>query len=362
MSKITSSAGTGLLILLVVMAFACKKQDGTPASTTTRSYYMGFANSAPRPDIDEILHSLSIWTMHADAAIISTEVPWDSLLNGEDPVTYVSDNYTTLAGIFRTDGLKLWVYIDPENGLNRQADSDPLVARHQSIAQPAIQQTYTRFVVVMDSILKPDHLGLALETNLIRLAAPDSIYQGVKQAANDAAAIVRQKDSHVPLSVSVQAEVAWGFLGAGSTGYVGVAKDFADFPFLQELGVSSYPYMSYTNPGDMPLNYYAQLTAGHSMPVFISEGGWTSANLDAYGIKSSTGQQQAYIQRQGQMLDQVHAIAVFQLTFTDLAVSAWGTTQTAELAPFAYLGMVDSNFVPKPALTTWDSLRSRTIQ
>lgn len=362
MPRIAILTSTVLLMAIAAVGVACKKRGDAVNQATTRSYRMGFANSAPRPDINEIVQSLGIWTTHADAAIISTEVPWDSLLNGENPITYVKDTYTALAGIFRTDNLKVWVYIDPENGLNRQIDSDPLVARRQSIAQPAIQQLYVRFVVVMDSILKPDHLGLALETNLIRLAAPDSIYQGVRQAANNAAAAVRKIDSQVPLSVSVQAEVAWGLLGANSTGYVGVAKDFNDFPFLQELGISSYPYMSYKSPLDMPIDYYAQLTTGHPLPVFVSEGGWTSVSLDAYGITSSTAQQQAYIRRQSQMLAQAHAIALFQLTFTDLAVSAWAPNLTTELAPFAFLGMVDSNFVPKPALTTWDSLRLQPIQ
>ena len=142
-----------------------------------------------------------------------------------------------------------------------------------------IQQIYRRWVVVVDSLVRPEHLGLALETNLIRAAAPGAIYQGIKKAANDAAADIRAFDPHVLLSVSVQAEVAWGKLngsGPGSGGYVGVSPDLTDFPFVQELGISSYPYLSFSVPGDMPLDYYSKLVEGHSLPVFVSEGGWTS--------------------------------------------------------------------------------------
>jgi hypothetical protein len=344
-----------LLIAITGLTLACKKHAST--SPTTRTYRMGFATSAPQPNITEIIQSLNTWTTHADAAIISTEVPWDSLLTGEDPIAYVTQNYLSLLNIYRSHNLKLWVYIDPENGLARQKDSDPLVARGKSIAQQNIQQLYTRFVVVMDSILHPDHLGLALETNLIRLAAPDSIYQGVKQATNAAASQVKAIDPNTPLSVSVQAEVAWGRIGAGTT-YVGIATDYTDFPFIQELGISSYPYLTYTNPTDIPLNYYAQLTSGHTTPVFVSEGGWTSANISANSVQSTPAQQQAYIRRQGQLLTQANAIGIFQLTFTDLSLDAWPATDAAELVPFAFLGMVDSNFTPKPALATWDSLRS----
>jgi len=337
---------------LGVLVGGCHKRS-TGGLAAGRSYRMGFATSAPRPVLNLVLQSLDLWTQHADAAIISTEVPWDSLIGGEDPATYVRDNYAQLVGIYRSKNMKLWVYIDPENGLNRSSDSYPLVALGESIAQPAVQQVYRRFVVVMDSILRPDHLGLALETNLVRLAAPDSIYAGMKAAVNAAASDVRVVDGQVPLSVSVQAEVAWGKLGG--TSYVGVAQDFADFPFVQELGISSYPYLGgFASPSVIPLNYYAQLGAGHSIPVFVSEGGWNSA----YG---GLGVQAAYIDRQGQLLAQANAIGLFQLTFTDLDLSGWGSVDSAGLAAFAFLGVVDTSFNPKPALAAWDSLRMKTL-
>ncbi len=346
--------GVAALVVLAgvgILAGGCHKHSGAPAA---RSYRMGFGTSAPRPDLNLIIESLNLWTQHADAGIISTEVPWDSLISGEDPVRYVTDTYVQLAGVFRSKNMKLWVYIDPENGLNRASDSDPLVAMGRSIAQPAVQQVYRRFVVVIDSVLRPDHLGLALETNLIRLAAPDSIYQGVKAAANGAAGDVRGIDKAVPLSVSVQAEVAWGKLGG--TSYVGVAQDFTDFPFLQEMGISSYPYLGgFAVPGDIPLNYYSQLGAGHSIPLFVSEGGWSSA----YGGEAV---QAAYIDRQGQLLAQAKAVGVFQLTFTDLDLSGWGSVDSAGLVQFAFLGVVDSSFNPKPSLAAWDSLRMEMLQ
>jgi hypothetical protein len=328
----------------------CRKHSSAQGGVAGRSYRMGFAASAPRPDLKLLIQGLGIWPQHADAAIISMEVPWDSLLSGQDVVAYVTNNYVQLAGIYRSKNLKLWVYIDPENGINRVSDSYPLVALGKSIAQPAMQQVYRRFVVVIDSILKPDHLGLALETNLIRFAAPDSIYEGVKAAVNGAAGDVRVVDKVVPLSVSVQAEVAWGKLGG--TSFVGVAQDFADFPFLQELGVSSYPYLGgYAVPGDIPLTYYSQLVAGHSLPVFVSEGGWSSA--PAYGGPAA---QAAYIDRQGMMLAQAKAIGYFQLTYTDLDLAGWGAVDSAGLYPFAFIGVVDSSFNPKPALAAWDLL------
>jgi len=362
MLQTRKTSGSFLLPVLiagtVILSVACKKNAPSDGSASSRSFRMGFMSSAPRPDINLYLQSLSLWTLHADATIISTEVPWDSLLNGESPVTYVTDEYMGLVNYCRGMHLQLWVYIDPANGLNRASDANPLVARGKSIAQPAMQQVYRRFVFVVDSLLHPDHLGLALETNLIRAISPDSIYQGVKNGANDAAADIRAFDPQVPLSVSVQAEVAWGMLNGSA--YMGVAGDFTDFPFLQELGISSYPYMSFSNPGDMPLNYYSRLVADHPLPVFISEGGWTSMKIptgvNGQFIQSSPAVQAAFIQRQGQLLSQAHANGLFQLTFTDLDLAGWPPADAAGLSVFAYLGVVDSNFIPKPALAAWDSL------
>jgi hypothetical protein len=102
------------------------------------------------------------------------------------------------------------------------------------------------------------------------------------------------------------------------------------------------------------LNYYSQLGSGHSIPVFVSEGGWSSA----YG---GLGVQAAYIDRQGQLLAQANAIGLFQLTFTDLDLSGWGSVDSAGLVAFAFLGVVDTSFNPKPALAAWDSLRMKTL-
>jgi hypothetical protein len=352
MAVLTWRRGVVVAAGCCIIAAGCSKHSS--AGAFTRSYRMGFAASAPQPTINSILQSLSLWPQHSDATIISTEVPWDSLLNGENAVTYVENNYTLLVGICRQQNLKLWIYIDPENGLDRASDSYPLVALGKSIAQPAMQQVYRQFVVAMDSVLQPDHLGLALETNLIRFIAPDSIYQGVKNAVNAAAEDIRAFDTHVPLGVSVQAEVAWGKLGG--SGFVGVSQDFTDFPFLQELGISSYPYLGgFAAPANIPLNYYTQLVSSHSLPVFVSEGGWSSA----YG---GLAMQAAYIDRQGQMLTQAHGIGLFQLAYTDLELSTWPAVDSAGLVNFAYIGVVDSSFNPKPAQAAWDSLRKAPLQ
>jgi len=340
--------------LLCLLLASCKKETGNQLNT--RAYRMGFQSSAPRFEFDNIIQSLHIWEQRADAAMITTEVPWDSLFAGMSPKTYVINNYKGLVDYYRTKNFKLWVYIDPANGLNRASDALALVARKKSIAQPDVQQFYCRFAFAMDSILKPDHMGLALETNLIRGTSPDSIYKGVKKAANDAFTEIRAFDKKVKLSVSIQVDYAWGKLGNGSISPID--QDFVDFAFIEELGMSSYPYFGYDKPQDIPLDYYAKLVAGKSLPVFVSEGGWSSATVDKY--TGTLEKQRDYITRQAQLLDQVNAIALFQLVFTDIDVAALPAGVPSNIGLFSSLGLVDIDLKPKPALDAWDAIFKRT--
>ena len=356
-----------LLTALIIGLFSivsCHKEE--PARIpTTRTFRMGFQNSAPRVDnVNLFLQSLELWSQRADAAMITTEVPWDSLYAGKPIPLYVIHNYQVLVNYYRSKNLKLWIYIDPQNGLNRASDANALVARGKSIAQDDVQKLYRRFAVVMDSILRPEHLGLALETNLIRDASTLAIYSGVKKAANDAAADVRAIDKTVKLSVSVQADYAWGRLLGNGT-YVGIAQDFTDFPFIEELGISSYPYFDFSMPEEIPLDYYSKLMEGKSLPIFISEGGWTSATFTGPNkklIEGNPASQQNYITLQSKLLDKAQATAVFQLVFTDIDVSSLPSTIDPSIEYYSHLGLVDLNLQPKPSLKAWEDIFKRPLQ
>ena len=349
-----------LFLALIVLFASCKKNND---NTATRSYRMGFMNSAPRfDDTALMIASLNLWTTRADAAIISTEVPWDELLAGGSAAIHVNTHYKDLAAFYRSKNLALWVYIDPQNGLDRTSDAVPLVKAGKSISQPDVQEKYRQFVIAMDSILKPDHLGLALETNLIRFASPASIYSGVKKAVNDVAAALKQKNTKAKLSVSVQVEMAWGLLAG--VPYQGIATDLTDFPFIEEIGLSSYPYFSFDKPSDIPNDYYSKVLAGNQLPVFVCEGGWTSksVNTPIRNVVSSDDIQKEYIKRHDQLLQSINATALFQLTFTDIDLNALPPTVPATIGFFTNLGLVNINMQPKPSLTEWDKLFKKPLR
>ncbi len=317
---------------------------------------MGFSAIPPRADTTLLLETLTLSTAHSDAGLIQLGIPWTVLLDDTAAATEVRVVRLPLVNFYRAHGHRIVVALDVTDGLNRAAEAPELVALGRSITDTVVQRRYLEYVAAVDSILVPDFLSLAAETNLIRLAAPDSVYQAVVTMANAAAAERAAAASPTPLMVSVQVETAWGRL-QGTQVYEGVAQDRTDFPFLDALGLSSYPYLGgFPDPESVPFDYYSRLTAGAPLPVVVLEGGWPSV---PDGILASTPAMQArYIGRHARILDSARAAGVFQITFTDLDLSAIPSPPPT-LALFAHLGLVDSVLTPKPALAAWDSLLDR---
>ena len=323
---------------------------------------MGFSVIPPKPDLKVAVRSLEIWTKRADAAIMHLDVPWALLLAGTSPEDALRRDGVDLEHYYRSKRLVLVVTVDVTNGLGRESEAPALVAAHRSITEPAVQRLYRNYVRALVDMLHPDYLGLAAETNLIRAIAPRPVYDAVVRMANDAAADIRRKrrSSALPLYVSVQVETAWGKLGK-QTGFAGIDQDMHDFPFMNVIGLSSYPYLGgFSDPDQIPLDYYTRVKGSRSLPVMVVEGGWPSASVRRV-FSSSPEMQSRYVARQSDLLDAAKAIAVFQLSFTDLDLGSFPKPQPAILPLFATLGLIDSDLRPKPALAVWDKVYSRPL-
>lgn len=328
----------------------CSKSDHA-AAPATRTYGMGFSWFPPHPDLSLALQVIDLFASRADFGLIAVSPPWTQLLAGGDPTALVQGSELGVADYYRGKGLRVVVSIDPTNGLDRSQDAPELVAAGRSLAEPAVQQLYRDYAVAMQTLLAPDLLGLASETNLVRAIAPPALYDGVRQAAVLAATSVRMASSSAQLFVTVQVETAWGKPGGS---FVGIGQDLTDFPFLDALGLSSYPYLGgFPDPENIPPDYYARLTSGTALPCLLIEGGWPSVSLGT--ITSDPGTQQRYVDHQSRLLDQAGAIGWFQIMFTDLEVAAY----PPGAAPFADLGLVTTTLVPKPALVSWDAIFAR---
>jgi hypothetical protein len=337
---------------------ACVTKPSTSPTVATRTYRMGFSNQPPVLTDSSVIATIALWSKRGDAAILHLTPPWTQLLAGESSDSLVNVQELGLVQYYRLLGLTVVVEVDVTNGLNRSEEAPALDSAGRSIAEPAVQQVYRNFVGSILRILAPDYLGLASEVNLIEVDAPAPVYAAVVQMTNAAASDVRSTTTTLPLYVSVQVETAWGRFSPGYD-YVGIAQQFTDFPFITVLGLSSYPYLGgFTDPSQIPLDYYTRLDSTHPIPMMVVEGGWASASVP--GTFTSSPQTEArYISRQMQLLDSARAIGVFQLEFADIALSSWQIPPGSIIPLFATLGLVDSTLTPKPALAPWDSAFAR---
>lgn len=359
-------SGWPVVLSLLLLAVACGGGGGEgdtgltdppppPSPAPSRSYRMGFSAFPPRPDLDEGIRALEAWAPRADAAIIQQAVPWIPLLDGANSDSLAQALLGGLVTFYRDRGLSLVLVLDPTDGLSRGEESPDLRQAGRSIVEPEVQDAYRRFGVVVATLFRPEYMGLAAETNLIRTLAPDSVYQAVVRMAGDlAAALAPLLPPTTPRFVSVQVETAWGRL-AGDGNFRGVEQDFTDFPFITALGLSAYPFLVWPSPEALPLDYFARVPQGRSIPLLLVEGGWSNGMVA--GIASSPEIQARYIRRMGQLLDSARAVLGMQLNFTDIDLAAFGEDPgTSRAAPFARLGLVDADLTPYPSLAVWDSL------
>jgi hypothetical protein len=340
---------------------ACSN-GAAPRTTPARSYRLGFSALPPRLTTESVLGTIDAWRSHADVALMSLTPPWKAMLADTNAALLVRRDVAQLAGLYRSHGLPIIVEIDATDGLARDREAPELVALGRSITEPAVQGVYREYLLAVDSIVHPEYLGLAMETNLIRAIAPQTVSAALRVMVNDGAAALAAQHSTAKRFISVQVETAWGRLP--STGsFVGIDADRADFPFIEAIGLSSYPYLAgFAQPEDVPLDYYSRLIAPGSaaLPMLVVEGGWSSASAGT--ITSSPDEQARYIRRQMAIADSAHLVAVTQITFTDLDVGSLSLPPGSILPLFASNGLVDVDLHPKPALAEWDRALARPLR
>jgi hypothetical protein len=350
------------LAALVITGLVACGGGGSDASSPpvlvppTRTWSMGFGSIPPRPSTAVAIQSIDTWSMRAEIAAIHEELPWTDLLSGMSADAILDRDKVQLVNYLRGKGLKLYFMADLTDGLSRSEEAPQLRALGRSLTEPAVQQVYRDYVFAVARKLNPEFIGLAAETNLIRAAARPALYAAVVRAANDAASDLRAAGAGASLMFSVQVETAWGVLGGTGT-YAGIEQDFGDFPFVQLLGLSSYPYFGFTQPEDLPVNYYSRLLNGRSTPVMVVEGGWTSVAVG--NVRSSPELQSRYMTRHAQLLDAVSARGLIQLLFADIDLAAFPPPVPPNLPLFTSIGLTDSDFQAKPALAAWDALFAR---
>jgi hypothetical protein len=320
---------------------------------------MGFSNFPPRFTQQAVDANLARWLPRADEGLLHLSPDWASMLAGFSADTIVGSIHAPIAAQYRARGLDVSVTIDATDGLDRSAEAPALVAAGRSLSEPAIQQLYRDFALAVWRRIHPEHLAIVAEANAIRAAAAPAVYAAVRQVATDAAADLRADGCTSTLSVSLSVEYLWGRDGVGV--YRGPATDLADFPFMQEIPLTVFPYLGgYATPEDVPLDYFARIGRDSALPVRVVESGWASES--GGGITSSREEQARWLRREFTLLDSARANGMLQINFADFDIASLPPPPPANLALFTSIGLVDTVLVAKPALAPWDSAFARPLR
>jgi hypothetical protein len=326
------------------------------SAAATRTWKMGFSGDPPLPTAESLMAGIEQWRKRAEFAVMKPDLPWAELLAGVPAQELVQRDTVPLADYYRSKGLQIVYMADVGNGLSRSEEAPGLRSLNRSITELPVQQAFRDHVLAVSRWVKPNAIGLALETNLTRACAPAALYSAIRATANAAAADLRAAGSTATLLTSVQVETAWGKL-AGDGSFNGIVTDLADFPFIQQIGLSSYPYFAFSQPEDMPADYYSRVVASSGLRAIVVEGGWTSTTVDTH--VSSPDLQARYITRQAKLLDSIAALGVAQSIYADPVLSSLPQPLPDNLGLFAHVGLADGDFKAKPALAAWDALFER---
>lgn len=118
-----------------------------------------------------------------------------------------------------------------------------------------------------------------------------------------------------------------------------------DFPAADLIGISTYPFLVYHDPEDVPADHVARAREHTDRPLLVVESGWP-AQLSAPGWDSTPEEQARAVDRLAVLADEAEVVGWVWSFLTDQEVPE----------PFEHLGLLDAAGVERPAWSTWRAL------
>jgi hypothetical protein len=307
---------------------------------------------------------------HSDVVLLQQNIPWEAFpLDGDSEPQPLIDirNQVILA---RQNGLEPVFVVDPLNGLNRSEFMGLPDSWEASFAEPRVRQAFRAFTLWILDTFQPRYLGLASEINTYADAHPEDFehYLSLYQETYDA---IKQSRPETRVFVTFQWEDLNNLIPAVSEGRAAYQTNWdqveAFEPQLDLWVISSYPFIAYRSAAEIPPDYYSPLLARTDKPLAVAEGGYTSTPV---GLAAGAAQDQVgYLLAIDTQIGSRLAFWIY-LLLTDLDLGSYATLMRSNgvqdrdidtLGMFAYVGLQTQEGDAKPALDTWDAIRSRGV-
>lgn len=357
--------GAGGATALLLVAWGCGGSDGDGGTTgppdpdpgpSARSYAMGWAPGAPRPDDELVLAVIDSMAAVSDVTLLQQAVPWTGLLAGV-PLEDLLDERVELATFLRSRGLEIVFLVDPLDGLDRTREPPELVRAGRSLREPGIRALHESWVEGIAREIRPEWMGLASEINTLAARGDAELYAEIVSLVNTLAPRVRELSPGSRVFVSFQADEANGTLVDPLIDHFALIDDFD----IDALGLSSYPVFAFDTPEQVPESYFDPFDEATDLPLLMVEGGWSSG--DVPWADGTPQEQVAYYDRYEILLDRIDARLWVGLTPTDLDVDALGLPpdRAQGLSNFALMGIWDVELERKPAFDAWARIFARPL-
>lgn len=348
------------LLAITVVLLACggngpsspDPDPGPEPPPPQRSFRMGFAPTPPRATTESVIRTAQEMSEVSELALVQQRVPWGALLDGTRTMEEALADLEELVGFLRQLGLDIVFLLDPLDGLDRTGEPPELVDRGRSTAEPEIRAIHEEWALAVARRVGPSWYGLASEVNTLADLGDATLFAEIRDLVNDLSPRVRAAAPGTSTFVSFQADQAYGLPGFPRTiDHFALIDEFG----VDALGLSTYPVFVLDDPSRIPADFFARFDEATELPLLLVEGGWNSGPTPATG--GSPSGQADFFRRIAAMLDEVDARVWVFLFYTDLDIQSLNLPpEQAGLANFSRMGIVDTDFRPKPAFAVWDSV------
>ncbi|MCT9096602.1 hypothetical protein [Haloarchaeobius sp. HME9146] len=334
-----TSTGTGTAAQTATPGTTDAPADDTPEETTTGDEPVSRPLRLDRTNYGVALSPRSYsgddFTEFFDRAsetgtLVRSGGPWAELGNPESGGTAVA----RLAGEFDyTPVVEVNVFAGSSGELNRPLTEETIEENVELARAFAIEH-------------RPAFLGLGVEVDTFYRENPDA-FQRYVTLVKVAAQAVKDAVPETTVGVGFQLERLRGLRG----GIFGGENDPDDanwelldvFPSVDVFTFTTFPGMIYTDPADIPDDYYTSVFDRVDRPVGITETGWTAETV-VQGWESSEAKQARYVER------------LFELTAdVDLALAIWSFVYDQPGTPTAFetMSLRRADGSPRPAWDAW---------
>lgn len=361
------------LSILLVASLACNGGGVPPPPKDSifdsgKTAY-GFFPSPPEATLDSIFQLYKDMDQHADFILIQHNTAWEDFVNGTETESQTRTDLINQVKLANQNKLEYIFVIDALNGLNRREFIGLPAGWEANFANPNVRSAYRNYALWVVQTFHPRYLGLASEINTYMDAHPDDAGNFIS-LYNEIYALVKAEAPETQIFVSFQWDDLNNMFPQPEEGNrARLSPNWEQIeafePNLDVWAISTYPYFVFRDGTQIPTDYFTPLLSRTDKPLAIAESGFSSQPV---------GFAQGSLDDQVIFLNAVHDQLGPRLAFwvntilTDFNMDSYAAEMAKQgrdpkdaegLSNFAFIGLLNPDGSPKPALEVWDRMRER---